>query len=95
LRDGRVFEQQQISFADECCPGQSRRSGPIDEHDSALDTVAVVLDLDLLPQNGRVVLVILQDGRQLEGELHSMSGRYEIGGETFDVWEIETLEDVT
>jgi hypothetical protein len=41
------------------------------------------------------VLVILQDGCQIEGELHSMSGRYEIGGVTFDAWEIESLEDVT
>jgi hypothetical protein len=51
-----------------------------------------VVDVDLLPQNGRVVLVVLQDGRQIEGELHSMSERYEIGGETFDAWEIEELE---
>ena len=58
-------------------------------------TVALVVDVDLLPQNGRVALVVLQDGRQLEGELHSMSGRCEIGGETFDAWEIEMLEDVT
>jgi hypothetical protein len=36
----------------------------------------------------------LQDGRQLEGELlQSMSGRYEIGGTTFD--EIEELDNVT
>jgi len=41
------------------------------------------------------VLVALKDGRQLEGELHAMSRRYEIGGETFDAWEIEELEDVT
>ena len=54
-----------------------------------------MLDLDLLPQNGRVVLVMLQDGRQFEGEFHSMSGRYEIGGVTFDAWEIEELEDAT
>jgi len=57
-------------------------------------TVAVVVADDHLPQNGRVVLVMLKDGRQLEGELHAMSARYEIGGETFDEWEIETLEDV-
>ena len=41
------------------------------------------------------MLVVLQDGRVLEGEIHTMSGRYEIGGQTFDEWEIETLEDVT
>lgn len=34
----------------------------------------LVVDVDLLPQNGRVVLVVLQDGRQLEGELRVMSG---------------------
>ena len=50
---------------------------------------------DLLPQNGRVVHVVLQDGRQVEGELHVMSGRYEVGGVVFDPWEIETLEDLT
>jgi hypothetical protein len=58
-------------------------------------TVVAVVDADLLPQNGRVVLVVRQDGRQVEGELHSMSGRYEIGGETFDAWEVEELDDVT
>jgi hypothetical protein len=54
-----------------------------------------MVDVDLLPQNGRLVLVVLQDGRPLEGELHSMSGRFEIGGVAFDAWEIEELEDVT
>jgi hypothetical protein len=28
----------------------------------------------MLPQHGRVVLVVLQDGRQLEGELHTLTG---------------------
>jgi hypothetical protein len=37
------------------------------------------------------VLVVLQDGRQLDGELHSMSGRFEIGGVTFDGWEIAEI----
>ena len=37
----------------------------------------------------------LEDGRVVEGELHVMSGRYEVGAVTFDQWEIETLEDVT
>jgi hypothetical protein len=41
------------------------------------------------------VLVVLQDGTQIEGELHPMSGRYEIGGVTFDGWDIEELEDVS
>jgi hypothetical protein len=43
----------------------------------------------------QVVLIVLQDGRQLEGERHSMSGRFEIGGVTFDQWEVEEREDVT
>jgi hypothetical protein len=49
----------------------------------------------MLPQHGRIVLVVLQDGRQLEGELHTMTGRFEVGGVVFDPWEVETLEDVT
>jgi hypothetical protein len=52
-------------------------------------------DVELLPQNGRVVLVVLQDGRQLEGELIVLTGRYQVGGVVFDAWEIEALEDVT
>jgi hypothetical protein len=39
------------------------------------------------------VLVVLQDGRQLEGELHAMSGRYEVGGVVFQDWEINEFED--
>lgn len=50
---------------------------------------------DLLPQSGRVVLVVLQDGRQLEGEVRVLSGRYGVGDVIFDRWEIESLEDVT
>lgn len=61
----------------------------------ALATVALMVDLDLLPQIGRVVLLMLRDGRQLEGELHVLSGRYGIGDTVFDAWEIETIEDVT
>jgi hypothetical protein len=57
-------------------------------------TVAFVVDDDMLPQRGRIVLVLLQDGTQLEGELHSLSGRFEVGGVVFDAWEIETLEEV-
>jgi hypothetical protein len=48
-----------------------------------------VIAVDELPQNGRVVLVILQDGRHREGELHLMRGRYEVGGVTFDAWELD------
>jgi hypothetical protein len=67
---------------------------------AALAVVAVpyrliMADGDRLPQNGRVVLVVLRDGRQLEGELHTMSRRYEVGDVAFDPWEIETIEDVT
>ena len=40
-------------------------------------------------------MLVVQDGRQIEGELHMLSGRYSVGGVTFDEWEIETLEDVT
>ncbi len=56
-------------------------------------TVPVVVDVELLPQHGRVVLVVLQDGRQLEGELHVLSRRFEVGGVVFAPWEIEELED--
>jgi hypothetical protein len=54
-----------------------------------------VSDDDLLPQSGRVVVVMFKDGRQLEGELHSTSGRFEISGVSFDQWEVETIEPVT
>jgi hypothetical protein len=53
-------------------------------------------DAELLPQHRRIVLVVLQDGRQLEGELHTMSGSpSRVGGIVFERWEIETLEDLT
>jgi hypothetical protein len=42
-----------------------------------------------------VMLVVLQDGRQLEGELHTLTSRYHMGGVVFEPWEIETLEDVS
>jgi hypothetical protein len=54
-----------------------------------------VTGIDMLAQHGRIVLVVLQDGRQLEGELHTMTGRYKVGGVVFDEWEIEELEDAT
>jgi hypothetical protein len=41
------------------------------------------------------VLVVLQDGRQVEGEPVVMTGRYAIGEAVFDAWEIESLEDVS
>lgn len=48
----------------------------------------------MLPQHGRIVLVVLQDGRQLEGELHLLTGRLEVGGVVFDVWEVDEIDDV-
>lgn len=51
-------------------------------------------DAGLLPQLGRVVLVMLKDGRQLEGELVTLTGRYQVGGEVFEAWEIDELEDL-
>ena len=52
---------------------------------------AIALSLD-----GRIVLVVLQSGEQLdEGELLARTGRYEVGGVVFEAWEIEELEDVT
>jgi hypothetical protein len=58
-------------------------------------TVTIVADDNLLPRRERIVLAMLQDGRQLEGELQLMSGRYSVGGVLFDAWELEELEDVT
>jgi hypothetical protein len=49
----------------------------------------------MLPQHGRVVLVMLKDGRQLEGELIVMTDHYTVGDVSFEEWEIETIEDVT
>ncbi len=58
-------------------------------------TVAIVANSEMLPQRGRVVLVVLQDGRQLEGELHTMTDGFEVGGVVFEPWQIDELEDVT
>lgn len=49
----------------------------------------------MLPQHGRVVLVMLQGGRQLEGELHTLTDRFEVADVVFSAWEIDELEDVT
>jgi hypothetical protein len=54
-----------------------------------------MVEQSMFPQHGRVVLVMLKDGRQLEGELLVMTGRYAIGDVVFDAWEIESLENVT
>jgi hypothetical protein len=47
------------------------------------------------PQHGRIVLVVLQDGRQLEGELVKLRGRFHVGDVVFEPSEIEELDDVT
>lgn len=65
------------------------REGP------SLATVALVVDAEMLPQPGRVVLVMLQDGRQVEGELIVMTDHYTVGDVSFQWWEVETIEDVT
>jgi hypothetical protein len=53
-----------------------------------------MVDAPMLPQHGRIVLVVLRDGQQLEGELIVLSGREDVGGVVFDAWEIEELEDL-
>ena len=53
-----------------------------------------MVDAELLPQHGRVVLVVLQDGRQLEGELVTLTGRYQVGDVVFEPWEIDEFEDL-
>lgn len=51
--------------------------------------------IEMLPQHGRrVVRVVLQDGRQLEGELLVLTGRYQVGDDVFFYWQIEELEDI-
>lgn len=52
-------------------------------------------DATMLPQHGRFVRVILQDGRQLEGELIILTGRYKVGDDLFFGWEIEELDDIS
>jgi hypothetical protein len=47
----------------------------------------------MVPQRSRAVLVVLQDGRQLEGELIVLTGRFQVGGTVFEPWEIEELLD--
>ena len=47
----------------------------------------------MLPQRSRVVLVVLQDGRQLEGELIVLTDRLQVAGTVFEPWEIEELLD--
>ena len=47
----------------------------------------------MLPQRGRIVLVVLQDGRQLEGELIALTDRFEVAGSVFESWEIEEMLD--
>jgi hypothetical protein len=40
------------------------------------------------------LLVVLHDGRQLEGELVVLTRRYAVGGVVFHPWEIAELEDL-
>ncbi len=54
-----------------------------------------MVDAELLPQPGRVVLVMLKDARQVEGELIVMTGHCTVGDVSFQEWEIETIENVT
>jgi hypothetical protein len=54
-------------------------------------TVALVTDVPMLPQRDLVVLVTLQDGRQLEGTLIVRTNCFEIAGTVFGAWEIEEI----
>jgi hypothetical protein len=47
----------------------------------------------MLPHKGRIVLVVLQDGRQLDGELIVLTDRFQVSGVVFEPWEIEELYD--
>lgn len=40
------------------------------------------------------MLITLQDGRQLEGALIVLTGRFEVAGIVFEPWEIDEIEDV-
>ena len=65
--------------------------------DSVLSGVyrAVMAEAPTLRQRGRIMLVTLQDARQVEGELITLTGRFEVGDVVFEPWEVEELEDVT
>jgi hypothetical protein len=52
-----------------------------------------VIDAPMLPQRGRMVLVMLRDGRQLEGELIVLTDRFQVSGVLFEQWEIGELCD--
>jgi hypothetical protein len=52
-----------------------------------------MVDAPTLPQHGRIVLVMLQDGRQLEGELIVLTDRFQVSGVVFEQREIEELSD--
>ena len=54
-------------------------------------TVVFVVDVEMLPLLGRVILVMLQDGRQVEGELIALTGCHAVGDDVFEPWEIEEL----
>ena len=52
-----------------------------------------MVSVPMLAQPGRVVLVVLQDGRPLEGELIVLTDRFQVAGTVFASWEIEELLD--
>jgi hypothetical protein len=52
-----------------------------------------MVDAAMIPQHGRIVLVVLQDGRQLEGELIVLTDRFQVAGTMFQSWEIEAVCD--
>ena len=59
-----------------------------------LATVVGVVDPSMLPQSGRVVLVMLRDGRQLDGELIVLTDRFEVAGTVFQPSEIAEIDDL-
>ena len=54
-----------------------------------------MIDPTRVPQGGQLVLVMLKDGTQLEGESIVLTHCYFIAGTVFQDWQVETLEEVT
>ncbi|HEY5012458.1 MAG TPA: hypothetical protein VIK61_07115 [Acidimicrobiia bacterium] len=50
-------------------------------------------EVPLLPKHARIVLVVLQDGRQLEGEPIGLTDRVPGRRDRVRSWEIEELRD--
>jgi hypothetical protein len=46
-----------------------------------------MVQMPMIPQHGRIVLIALQDGRQLEGSLIVLTDRFEVDGTAFEPWE--------